>query len=610
MQYLDNNNKNSKQILHPIIVKLLEKRGITSPQAIRDFFSLDLTLISHLDQTNKNYILNDLEKATQRIVEAIINKEIIGIFGDYDADGSTSCALLYHFFRALNVQENLIMAFQPDRFQDGYGLHISSIDEATKHNIKLLITVDCGITSHASSIYAKEKNIDLIITDHHKEGDLPLPIAYAVINPNRKDEPPESPYSKLAGVGVAFILALSVKKKLEELMLTPASVLLKDELNIQNPSIYPLLQFVAVGTLADLAELNNLNVRLVRHGLIQMINSSYPCFKRFTHGMSKLAKTVFSGQISFQLGPMINAKGRLGPPQLALEFLTTSDQERANHLFMQLEQINNERKILQGKVFKSAVKNILEESGHVNNMKHLPYEDIIITYNHEWHEGVIGIVASKLVETFKVPALVFTKAKEENLLKASVRSAGELDIFELLKSFEKYFIKFGGHKSAAGLSMKRENYESFKRELTQAIKAIPKILRTKEESFDIEIDGQEITPQLARQIELLEPFGNKNLMPLFKIKNLTLESYEIFKDLHVRWIFKHKNSSTRLKGISFNYIGKFESRHPKEIFIEQNSLKDSLYVYATIQINRFNNSEILQLQVERISTSLLPDNGN
>jgi single-stranded-DNA-specific exonuclease len=554
--------------LHPVLIRLFKKRDI-SPQMIQEMMSWNLKEIPDLTQ------MIDLEKASQRILKAMSENEKIGIYGDYDVDGTTSCALLWHFFNIIGVNVEL---FQPSRFIEGYGVHVSSIDNAIEKNVKVLITVDCGITATATADYAKDK-LDLIITDHHRDAAEFIPRAFAVINPCRRDEPENSPLKALAGVGVAFALALQIKN---DLLL----------MGRETPSIYPLLQFVAIGTISDIARMTPLNLRLTRHGLKQIPSTQYPGIRAFFSPEEMKAQSISSERIGFHVGPHINSKGRLDHPERALKQLIASDFNEAREHYSHLELANRDRRTIQAEVFHEAKEDVL-------NGLHGDELLINILYQPQWHEGVIGIVASKLVETFDVPAIIFTNAEEQGVIKASCRTAGELNIFDLLEQCKDLFIKFGGHKAAAGLSMKRENFEAFKIRMYDLLKAIPFNLRTKTSSFDVEIGLEEIDAKLMKDLESLEPFGPGHERPIFRMKNAQISSYRVMKDAHVKWTFSGLGShKSTIQGVSFNYLGKWNESTPEELFSQQT--KSGLTVQFTLSLNRFNGNETIQLMVEKL----------
>jgi len=559
--------------LHPIINTLFKKRGFGKEEQ-KEFLSWDLKNLPNLTH------MKDMDKAAERILLSVEKNQTIGIYGDYDVDGTTSCALFWQFFKSIG-HKNIIL-IQPSRFVEGYGLHKSSIDDAKRQGIDLLVTVDCGITNNEAALYSKEQDIDLIITDHHTDANEQMPEAFAIINPNRRDEPEDSPLKPLAGVGVAFCLCLQVKNLMESE-------------GKKCPSLYPLLEYVAIGTICDLATLTPLNLKLVRHGLKKVKDSSYFGLRAFFTPEERSRSIIPSEKLSFQIGPLINSKGRLDHPEKALKLLISENSEDALSYYAHLHECNSERKKITAEVFNQAKQQVLDQ---IDGEEHI----ISIVYQKDWHEGVIGIVASRLVETFKVPAIVFSNAEENGIIKASARSAGPLNLFDCLKRNSDLFIKFGGHKAAAGLSMKRENLDLLRKNLTDDLKTLAPIERTLLDQFDLEIDITQINFDLLSQLDLLEPFGMGNEKPLFRCVGLKLESFDILKELHVRWNFcSSKGRPLRFKGISFNYVGKWGVLSPDQIFDLQNAKDSDLAVYCNLSINRFNGKESIQLMVDKIT---------
>lgn len=568
MQTDSNTTLNNNQ-LSPAILRLFEKRDLIG-EKINEFFSWDLKDLPNLTE------LKDIDKTATRISEAINKKQKIGIYGDYDVDGCTSCALFYHFFTMLDIEVEL---FQPSRFVEGYGVHPSSIEQAISKDVNLLITVDCGITNLETADYAKERDIDLIITDHHKDARESMPDAYAVVNPNRRDEPTDSERQYLAGVGVAFAVCLAVK-----------NLLAKEGREMQ--SIYPLLQFVAIGTICDMAKLSPMNLKMTRHGLKQIPKTFYSGIASFFTQEDKNFDVIPSEKISFYVGPLINSKGRLDHPEKALNLLISKDYKEAFANYSHLEISNRERKLIQKEVFDEARDKVI---------KQIKTDDILssIVYEPHWHEGVIGIVASKLVESFEVPAIVFTNAEQDGIIKASARTAGTLNLYELLKKCEDLFIKFGGHKAAAGLSMPKDNLPTFIERMNGFLLETPEMERTKQDHYDIYLKFDEINRKLVKELELMEPFGMGNSRPIFRMTDARLESFTILKDVHVKWTFVSKeNPKKKVSGISFNFIGKWNCLLPEEIFQRQEN--EGLTVQFQIGINRFRGNEIIQLMVEKI----------
>ena len=279
------------------------------------------------------------------------------------------------------------------------------------------------------------------------------------------------------------------------------------------PSIYPLLQYVAVGTVCDLAKLNPMNLKMVRHGLKQILTTDYPGLKIFFSQDERRAGFVPSEKLSFGIGPMINSKGRLDHPEKALSLLICEDSDTAFNLYSHLDACNKERKLIQSEVYAEAKEQVKRS---VTKGNHL----ISIVYAPEWHEGVIGIVASRLAEEFKVPAIVFTNSSEKGIIKVSARSASELNMFECLNACSDLFIKFGGHKAAAGLSMEEEKLPLLRSKMNKLLQEIPEIERVVQDHYDLDLAPEEITPKLAKSLEMMEPFGMGNSKPLFKSKGI------------------------------------------------------------------------------------------
>ncbi|MCY4524743.1 MAG: single-stranded-DNA-specific exonuclease RecJ [Halobacteriovoraceae bacterium] len=558
------------EVSNVVIERIFQNRNI-GQESIEEMLSWDLNDLPDM------FSLNDLDKAAQRIVDAIDGKEKIGIYGDYDVDGTTSCAFFYHFFKTLDIKVEMM---QPNRLREGYGLHCSSIDEAASRGIDILITVDCGITNVEAASYAREKGIDLVVTDHHRDVAEEMPRAFAVINPNRRDEPEDSPLRSLAGVGVAFVLGWRIR-------------LLLLSQKRKCPSLYPLLPFVAVGTVCDMVPLSSMNLKLVRHGLKELAEYKYPGLSVFFNKEERLRGIIPGEKLSFKIGPLINAKGRLDHPERALRLLISEDGQDAYEHFSHLEVCNNQRKSIQAQVFKEAKEQVLQEESEPR-IACLPFAP-------HWHEGVVGIVAAKLVEEFGIPAVVFTEgAKQKGMLKASARTAGEMDLFCELEKCSHLFSKFGGHKAAAGFSMPKENLSEFRGLFIKNLALLSADMRTASLKWDCEIFHREITPDLARSLEYLGPFGVGNPRPVFFMRKMKLNAYDILKDVHVRWNFANPQyPELSLRGISFNYLGQWGKTSPREIHsvCRQGKFLEAVF---TLEINRFNGNEYIQLNIIRV----------
>jgi single-stranded-DNA-specific exonuclease len=561
--------------LHPKVVQVLKTRGLND-QDIQQLFRWSLEELPDVTQ------MLDLEKGALRLIKAIKSKERIAIYGDYDVDGTTSCALLYHFFLGLHVAVDL---FQPGRFQEGYGIHLQSIDNALAKNVRVLVTVDCGISNNETATYALNK-LDLIITDHHKDGRETLPEAYAVINPNRRDEPLDSPLKALAGVGVAFALALKIRQ-----------LLLSEQQEV--PSVYPLLQFVAVGTLCDLALLTPLNRQLVKHGLLSMKQQPFPGLKAFLTEDDFVKEIIPSDRISFHIGPKINSKGRLEHPEAALQVLLAGDLTTGQRLLSPLENSNQERKSIQQKVVKEAQDLIKQK--YPDGV----YPPGLVLYQPHWHEGVIGIVASKMVEEYKRPTLILTQAHDEGLLKGSGRTAGKLDLYSVLKKMEHHFTKFGGHQAAAGFSLEKKQLSSLEKSFHLLLEEFPLSERTTLEHFDSDCDFYDVDLTLVRHVEKLTPFGRGHERPLFRLKPIKLHSFTLLKNLHLKWTFapllqQRPSQPQFLQGISFFYTQKqhaFSNVRLQQMVEEQIPLQ----AIVSVDLNVWNKKESVQLLVKTLT---------
>ncbi|TET06072.1 single-stranded-DNA-specific exonuclease RecJ [Candidatus Dependentiae bacterium] len=481
------------------LIQMLITRGFTTTDA------LDVYLFGSKQDVPHPSILKDAQKAVDRIVHAIDQQEKILIFGDYDADGITSTAMMMNCLLLLGADMNF---FLPNRAHDGYGISVKAVKRAAMSGYKLVITVDNGITAFDAAKEAKNSGIDLIITDHHKPHDI-LPDAYAIVNPHQSDCPYS--YKELAGVGVTFKL-LS---------------LLFDKVNVPLPSkVYELL---LLGTVADVVPLTGENRFWVRYGL-QQVNrqESYPVTVLKRNG--RLDKpSISSLDVGFVLAPQINALGRMEDPRQAVAFLISANKCDVDKIGAILYELNEARKELE----RSIVTEI--ETAITEKKIDLERENIIFAASSIWPPGVIGLVASRLVFTYGRPALLF-HLSDDGLAKGSCRSIPAFNIFEALQSCSHLLEQFGGHSCAAGLSLKQENLPKLKCALEELISSQltdfdlqPKI------KIDAEINLSELTKKFITDMTLLEPFGNGNEQPVFYVKKVSLvQPPVVLKGLHVK----------------------------------------------------------------------------
>ncbi len=467
-------------------------------------------------------LLSDIKKASRRIVRAVNNGEKIVIVGDYDVDGVSSSAIMKLFFNKLNYDIEVVI---PDRFKDGYGLGVSVLERI---EADLIITVDNGITSFEAAEECKERGIDLIITDHHTPilseeckvknekliDKFKLPKAYAVVNPKTS---PDFPFKEICGAEVAWYLCAAVKNEMK----------LKIDLR-------EWTDILALAVVADVMPLMHINRTLVNMGLRRLNKAVKP----FSQALKRFFNKDFRAEdIAFQIAPRINAAGRMAHADTAYRFLTSTDENEAFDLLMELDRLNNLRKETE----KEAVENIEE------------IKDSFLVVKGDYHEGVVGIIASRLVHKYKKPAIVLTY--KNGILKGSGRSLGNVDIFALVNECRDLLQGFGGHKMACGLSLQEDNFENFKTALNQ------KISRYKKEDFFIEdyvlgeLPFSEIDIELLDLLKEFEPFGEGNPKPKFKA-DAKIEHIQNLKDNHFKLILSQDDIV--LPAVIFRFDGKFD----------------------------------------------------
>jgi single-stranded-DNA-specific exonuclease len=468
------------------LAKLLVQRGIHSFNEAKSFFR------PSLNDLHNPYLMKDMDLAVQRIEQAIANNENILIYGDYDVDGTTSVSLLYSYLKTIYSN---IATYIPDRYAEGYGVSYLGIDFAEDNNFSLIIALDCGIKAIDKVSYAKEKGIDFIICDHHRPGNE-IPEAVAVLDPKRSDC--NYPYKELCGCGVGFKLIQAIAEKQHKTI----------------DDLIPYLDLVATAIAADIVPITGENRVLAYFGL-QVINTNPRTgIKAMIHQIDKKELTITD--VVFIIAPRINAAGRIKHGNYAVELLTEIDFDTAVEFASEIEKNNTERKDLDKTITIEAL-NQIEENNEIDNFS-------TVVFSENWHKGVIGIVASRLIETYYKPTLVFTKSGDK--LAASARSVRGFDVYEALEQCAEFIEQFGGHKYAAGLTLEPENYQKFKAKFEEVVKnTIPEESRTPEMLIDAEISLSEITPKFYRIINQLAPFGPQNLKPVFMAGGLRDNGY-------------------------------------------------------------------------------------
>ena len=527
-----------------IIATLLVQRGIETFEQAKTFFRPTLA------DLHNPYLMKDMDKAIARIEKAIANNENILVFGDYDVDGTTAVSLVSSYLRTFYPN---VATYIPDRYAEGYGISYMGIDYSEDNDISLIIALDCGIKSIDHVNYAKAKNIDFIICDHHRPGDI-LPEAVAVLDPKREDC--SYPYDELCGCGVGFKLIQALAEN-------------------RNQTIDDLIEYldlVATAIAADIVPITGENRVLAKFGL-EVINSNpRPGIKALIQNVKKKVLTITD--VVFIVAPRINAAGRIKHGNEAVALLTEYDLDQAEQFASEIEQHNSDRKELDKQITKEALLQI-EENNEQNRFS-------TVVYQENWHKGVIGIVASRLVENYYRPTIVFTKSGEK--LAASARSVKDFDVYNALEACAEHLEQFGGHMYAAGMTLLEENYENFKNAFEKVVQeTIHPDLLTPEISYDAEIELSEINPKLMRLLKQFEPFGPENMTPLFLVKGVTDSGYA--KTLgsdneHLKAFVKQGNSES-FGAIGFGLGNKLDWVTNKNKFdaifsLEENEWKDTV----------------------------------
>lgn len=489
-----------------LIASLLVQRGISTFTQARHFFRPSLS------DLHDPYLMKDMDKAVLRIERAVFNQESILVFGDYDVDGTTAVSLVSSYLKSYYPN---IGTYIPDRYDEGYGISYKGIDFADNNGFSLIIALDCGIKSTGHVAYAKAKNIDFIICDHHRPGDN-LPEAVAVLDPKREDC--TYPYDELCGCGVGFKLIQALAQNRGETI----------------EDLLPYLDLVAIAIAADIVPITGENRILAKFGL-EVINASpRPGIKALTQNLKKKILTITD--VVFIIAPRINAAGRIKHGNHAVALLTEFEQEQAEQVASEIEGYNANRKDLDKQITMEALAQIEE-----NNEKE---KFTTVVYNENWHKGVIGIVASRLTETYYRPTLVFTKSG--NKLAASARSVKGFDVYNALEKCSEYLEQFGGHMYAAGMTIKEENYAQFKEAFEKVVQeTIHPDLLIPEVLIDAEINLEEINPKLVRLLNQFEPFGPENMTPVFRAKKVVDTGYGKAigqNDEHLKLFVKQNNS--------------------------------------------------------------------
>ena len=489
-----------------LIATLLVQRGVETYDQAKAFFRPSLT------DLHDPFLMKDMDKAVVRIEEAILKGENILVFGDYDVDGTTAVSLVSSYLKSYYPN---VATYIPDRYDEGYGISYKGINFAEDNEFTLIIALDCGIKSIDHIAYANAKNIDFIICDHHRPGDE-LPNAVAILDPKRNDC--SYPYDELCGCGIGFKLIQALASKrgqmLEDLVL--------------------YLDLVATAIAADIVPITGENRILAKYGL-EVINSNpRPGIKALIQNVNKKSLTITD--VVFIVAPRINAAGRIKHGNEAVALLTEYDLDQAEQFASEIEQHNSDRKGLDKQITVEALAQI-EDNNEKENFT-------TVIYQENWHKGVIGIVASRLTETYYRPTIVFTKSGDK--LAASARSVKDFDVYNAIETCSMHLEQFGGHKYAAGMTLKEENYEAFKAAFEKEVRnTISSELLIPEIEIDAEINLSDISPKLIRVLNQFEPFGPENMTPVFMTKNIKDTGYPKLlgkEEEHLKLFVKQENS--------------------------------------------------------------------
>jgi single-stranded-DNA-specific exonuclease len=545
-------------LLPPLLCTLLLARGIATAEAASRFLSASLAEI------HDPFLLKDMDAAVERVRNALLNHERICVYGDYDVDGVTSVASLVGFLSAVGAD---CFYYIPNRIEEGYGLHAAGIEEAARKGARVIITADCGITSHGEADMCSSLGIDLIITDHHTPPSL-IPSACAVINPLRSDCP--FPFKSLAGVGVVFNLLLALRKRLRN----DGFFVSRTE-----PNLREYLDLVALGTIADIVPLVDENRIFAFHGLRQLSVSSRAGVSALK-AVAGVSDPVDCGAVGFRLAPRINAAGRLDDASLGVELLLTKDARRAAAVSAELNASNEDRQHLEKAILDDVLQRVAADHS-------LRGRKTIVLASESWHSGVIGIVASRIVDRYHRPTILI--ALQEGNGKGSGRSIPGFHLHDALQSCSDKLLRFGGHKYAAGLSIEEETLADFAEKFDEVASGLlsPEDLLP-ELRIDAELLPEQVSLETAELLSALEPYGMGNPRPVFIMRAVKLIQWTLLKERHLKVHFL-------AAGLSFEAIGfDMADRIPEH---------DTLDVAFSLDINSWKGRRSVRLRLKDLKPS-------
>ena len=543
--------------IHPILAQLLVQRGVNTFDEAKHFFRPSLS------DLHDPFLMKDMDKAVERISNAILNKEKILVYGDYDVDGTTAVSLVYTF---LHNQYVNVEYYIPDRYKEGYGISIQGIDYAKENGCNLIIALDCGIKSIDKIEYANKLGVDFIICDHHRPGSE-LPNAVAVLDPKRTDC--EYPYKELSGCGVGFKLIQAIAQ----------------QKGIPFEDLTQYLDLVAVSIAADIVPITGENRILAFYGLKLLNENPRPGFKAILELSNFKKDEITVNDVVFLIAPRINAAGRIESGKSAVELLVSKNDNVAGLLGDGINEHNLKRKDLDASITEHALQLIEESEDH-------QYRKSTVLYNSAWHKGVIGIVASRLTEKYYRPTIVLTKSNDENnMVSGSARSVKDFDVYNAIESCSDLLEQFGGHMYAAGLTMKEENVQEFIERFEEVVSStIEDRMLVREVEIDAELNLNDINQKFFNILKQFAPFGPGNMSPIFKSSNLRDNGRgKVVGNNHLKLtLVQHEDYQSTFDGIAFQ-LG---HHHPQ---VEQ---QDAFEVVYHIEENNFNNRTTLQLNIK------------
>lgn len=544
----------NKYQLNELLSTILANRNIIKEEDVRLF--LNPTREDFYDP----FLITDMDTAVNRIIKAMENQEKVTIYGDYDVDGITSITVLKSFLKDNGLETN---SYIPNRLEEGYGLNKQAIEKIAQNGTQLMITVDCGISAIDEIAYANSLGIETIVTDHHEAGNE-LPKAIAVIDNKRKDS--TYPFRELAGVGVVFKLIQALGMKL----------------GLKKESYLKYLDIVCIGTISDIVPLVDENRVIAKLGLMLVKQTKNIGLKSIIN--SSGYRKIDSNTISFGVAPRVNACGRMGKAEEALDLFLSTNINEVNELTQKLNEHNRKRQETEKAIFENAIQTIEKE--HLNEKK------AIVVGGENWHHGVIGIVSSKITDMYFKPSILLS-FEEDGIGKGSGRSIPGFDLHEALMQCQDTIEKFGGHSMAVGITVKREKLEAFREEFetiasnSKIDEMIPII------NIDAKLNLSDINQEIVESLKQLEPFGEANKMPIFAFKNLKIDSIRALSEgKHLKLTLKDKNYIINAIGFNIGHLA------------EEYRIGDKVDVAGVLEINTFNGVDNLQINIKDIMKSI------